>query len=76
MKLPRPQVLFGGKGLRRPDVIEDETRMIGDDRFGRHASAELAQYHLNRDAGSPDHRLSAHDLRIEFDPITCHGLIC
>ena len=47
--------IVGGEGLRRPNVFERQSRVVADDRFSRHAGAELAQHDFDRHARAPDH---------------------
>src|ERR1035437_10893514 len=47
--------------------------MIGENGIEGHTGAELAQHRLDRDARAADHRLTAHNLRIDFDSLVGHG---
>jgi hypothetical protein len=53
----------------RPNILWHEPRMIGNDRFWRQASSQLAKYDLNRHPRPSDHRLSAHDFGIDLDSL-------
>jgi hypothetical protein len=65
----------GRKGLGGSNVVSRQTRMIDDDRVRGHSGAELAQHQFHRDTRSANHRLAAHDLRIDLDSLVRHGAI-
>src|SRR5215468_10758131 len=65
--------IIGREGLSSPNVVEHEPGMVGEDLLGTHAGSELAQDQLDRDACAAYHRLAAHDLRVDLDPLVGHG---
>ena len=61
--------IIRGKRLGRKNIFRNQPRMIGHDLFRRHPSSQLSEDDLDGHARSPDHRLSAHDLRIDFNSL-------
>src|ERR1700736_4616586 len=61
------------KGLSRPNVVKDEPRMIGEDLLRTDAGSEFAQDQFHRDTRTAYHRLAAHDLGVDLDPLMRHG---
>lgn len=57
---------------RCPDVVFLQSRICIQEIRGGHTLGELAQQQLHRQAGTPNHRLTLHDGRIDLDAVG-HG---